>query len=270
MTGSPAALTRRYADTAAGQIHVVTAGAGDPPVVLLHQTPRSWNEFAEVIPVLARDRRVVAVDLPGMGGSAAATGGDSIEGMADGVVGALDALGVDPFDLVGHHTGGVVAVEVAARLGPRVRRLVLSSTALVDADARAARVSRPAIDAVEVQADGSHLTELWQRRAGFYPADRPDLLQRFVADALRARDPEAGHRAVGRYAMEDRLPLVTARTLLVGHDGDPYAFGELEPLAAALPASTRVTTTVIDGGMVPLELTAAAFADAVTAFLTSP
>ena len=44
------------------------AGEGRP-VVLLHQTPRSGDEFAEVLPILGRHRRALAIDLPGMGAS---------------------------------------------------------------------------------------------------------------------------------------------------------------------------------------------------------
>lgn len=256
---------RRYVDVPFGQLHVTTAGdQGGLPVVCLHQTPRSWDELREVLAILGHTRWAVAPDLPGMGGSDPHPDGASIEAYAGGVVAALDAMGVDRFDLVGHHTGGVVAVEIAAAGPDRVRRLVLSSTPWVDAAGRATRRERPPIDAVEVRDDGSHLTELWQRRQRFYPAGRPDILGRFVRDALRAADPEDGHRAVARYRMEERIDAVTAEVLVVGHDADPYAFGELEPLAAALGGAP---TAVVAGGMVPLELEAAAFAAIVGDFL---
>ena len=64
--------------------------------------------------------------------------------------------------------------------------------------------------------------------------------------------------------MEDRLPLVRAGTLVVGHAGDPHAHPALVPLAAALGGAE---TVVIEDGMVPLELTAPAFAAIVEEFL---
>lgn len=256
-------MKRRYVDVPYGQVHVAEAGEGSP-VVLLHQTPRSWDEFAEVLSILGRRRWAIAVDLPGMGASDPHPDGASIEAYADGVLAAVDALDVEAFDLVGHHTGGVVAVEIAARVPERVRRLVLSSTPLIDAAGRAARQERPPIDAVDVADDGTHLTELWQRRQGFYPPGRPDILARFVRDALRAADPEDGHRAVARYVMEARIPLVGPDVLVVGHAADPHAFPAFAPLAAALGGAD---TAVIDGGMVPLELTAPAFAAIVEEFL---
>lgn len=258
-------VRRQYVDVPFGQMHV--AMAGEPagvPVVLLHQTPRSWDEFAEVLPRLGWTRWAIAVDLPGMGASDPHPKGPSIEHYAAAVLAASDALGIAVFDLVGHHTGGVVAVEVAASASERVRQLVLSSTPHVDAYGRAKRRARPPIDAVEVADDGSHLTELWRRRQQFYPSGRPDLLTRFLRDALRAEDAEAGHQAVARYAMETRLPLLRAATLVIGHSDDPYAFKEMAPLAGAL---NHRATVVIEGGMVPLEFTAPRFADVVESFL---
>lgn len=241
-----------YADTSYGQIHYAECGAG-PPVLLLHQTPRSWDEYREVLPLLGIRRRAIAPDTLGFGASAR-VGEHSIETYADGVCRLADALGLDWFDLVGHHTGGVVAVEVAARAAGRIRRLVLSSTPYLDAAARRRRAARPPIDAVTEKPDGSHLTELWGRRAAFYPPDRPDLLTRFVRDALAVwPEVEHGHAAVSAYRMEDRLGRITCRVLCVGASADPYAFPELEPLAAHLPGA-RVA--VVDGGAVPLEFQA--------------
>jgi pimeloyl-ACP methyl ester carboxylesterase len=109
-------IRRRYVDVPFGQVHVAEAGEGRP-VVLLHQTPRSVDEFAEVLPLLAPVLRAIAVDLPGMGASDSHPDGTTIESLAAGVVAAVDTLGVDEFDLVGHHTGGVVAVEMATNAG---------------------------------------------------------------------------------------------------------------------------------------------------------
>ena len=117
-----------------------------------------------------------------------------------------------------------------------------------------------------VDPDGRHLTELWQRRQRFYPPGRPDLLTRFVGDALRIDDAEAGHRAVATYEMERRVGHVAAPTLLVGHDADPYAFPELEALRRALGERVR-EVAVIEGGMVPLEFTATEFAAIVERFV---
>ncbi len=59
-------VRRAFLDAPEGQIHYRTAGAGRP-VLLLHQTPRSSDEYRDVIPILARELRVVAMDTIGYG-----------------------------------------------------------------------------------------------------------------------------------------------------------------------------------------------------------
>ncbi|MEU6749655.1 alpha/beta hydrolase [Spirillospora sp. NPDC046719] len=237
-----------YADTPRGQVHYAECGTGSP-VVLLHQTPRSWDEFREVLPLLGRTHRAIAMDTIGFGASAPIAE-HSIETYAATVVDFLDALGLGEVALVGHHTGGVIAVEVAARAPDRVGALVLSSTPYVDARAREARRHRPPIDEVEPDPDGAHLAELWRRRRPYYPPGRPDLLTRFVRDALvLGEDVERGHEAVGRYRMEERIGLVRCPTLCVGASADPFTAPDLQNLSSQLNTS-RVA--VIDGGMIPL------------------
>lgn len=63
------ALRFAYADTPLGQLHYAEGGEGTP-VLLLHQTPRSWDEFREVLPLLATRRRAIAMDMYGFGMSA--------------------------------------------------------------------------------------------------------------------------------------------------------------------------------------------------------
>jgi pimeloyl-ACP methyl ester carboxylesterase len=254
-----------YVEVPSGRLHYVEAGTG-PPILALHQTPRSWDEFRELIPLVAVRHRVIAMDTIGFGASSPVVGPASIEAYAASAGELLDALGLGEICVLGHHTGGVIAIELAARRPDQVRALVLSSTPFVDGAARRRRASRPAIDEVSLHDDGHHLALLWQQRQVFYPERRPDILTRFVIDALRAgTQAVAGHHAVGAYRMEDRVGAVRARTMLIGASADPYAFPELEVLAEHLPVE-RVA--VVEGGMVPLmELHAPEVASLVLDFL---
>ena len=174
---------RAYADTPLGQVHYVEQGEG-PVIVLMHQTPRSFDEYREVLPLLAESRRVLAIDMPGFGLSYEIAAPQSIEAIADGVLAFLAALSIETTDLLGHHTGGAVAVEIAARAPQRVRSLLLSSAPWADETYRDAHAGGPGVDEADIADDGSHLTTLWALRQPYYPASRPDLLDRFVRDAL--------------------------------------------------------------------------------------
>jgi pimeloyl-ACP methyl ester carboxylesterase len=243
-----------------GIVHVREAGEGDTPIVCVHQTPRSGDEFSEVIQLVSASHRVIAMDLSGMGRSTPHPDGDEITNYAHAIIAACTADGIERCHLVGHHTGAAVAAQVAATRPSLVASLVLSSPPWMDAEARAARAARvgPGIDQVERTDDASYAQGLWDGRASFYPTDRSDLLQRFVADALLVADPTAGHRAVGRWHMENVLPaLGQLPVTLVDHQADPFAHPHIARWAAALP---HARVAPIPDGMVPLEYTADAFA----------
>ena len=246
----PLSPRRAFTDLSPGQVHYAECGdAYAPAVLLLHQTPRSWREYAQVLPLLGLRYRAIAMDTVGFGDSAPAPWAPSIERWAGVAVELLDALGVARAHVVGHHTGGVIALELACAHPDRIERLVLSSTPYTDAAFRAARATRPPIDHVEPSADGSHLMALWQKRQAFYPAGRPDLLEAFVCDALKTGgDVEGGHRAVASYRMEDRIGALSAAVLIVHATDDPFAAPHLAEWRRLLPTA-RVAT--IAGG-VPL------------------
>ena len=243
-------VRRGFADTPAGQIHYAMAGKGKP-VLFLHQTPRSWDEYRDVLPIIGERYWAIAMDTIGFGDSYKPEKEGSIEAYAKGVIAFLDAMSILRTSIVGHHTGGCVAVEVAATHPERVEKLILSSTPYVDAEDREKRKGKPAIDEVKFKEDGSHLTELWQKRMPFYPKNRPDLFTRLVIDALKVGEGmEEGHRAVSRYRMEEKVQQIKTPTLVLGGSADPFSFPRTKPLAAAIKGSE---TAVIEGGMVPMD-----------------
>jgi pimeloyl-ACP methyl ester carboxylesterase len=153
------------------------------------------------------------MDILGYGAFAKPAGPHTVERFADAAGDLIEALGLGRFHLVGHHTGGVIAVEPAARFQDRVAGLMLSSTLFVDDDKHAGTVGHGRIDHVAPAPDGTHLRELWDRRRGFYRPGEEAALGRYVVDALTVLDRvDEGHEAVRRYIMEPRLPQITART----------------------------------------------------------
>jgi pimeloyl-ACP methyl ester carboxylesterase len=259
-------IERSFVSIPSGRVHVATCGTGRP-VLLLHQTPRSWNEYREVLPLLGAGRRAIAMDTMGFGDSDPLPDGqDSIEAWARAAHELLDVLGHDSAAVVGHHTGAAIAVEVAAQRPDRVEALVLSACPYVDAARRAKEHGRQIIDDVAVQRDGRHLVELWGRRQPFYPQGRHELLERFMIDALKAGPRAAeGHRVVGRYVMEARLPLVRCPTLVLAPMADPHAHPHAPVVAAAIAGAKLIK---IEDGMVPLpDQMPHAFASVVERFL---
>lgn len=255
-----------YVETRLGQLHYAEAGTGDP-IVLLHQTPRSLDEFAEVQPLLAVDRRVVAMDMYGFGMSAKFPAPQTIEQYAAGVLALVDALGIDAFDLLGHHTGAAVAIEVAAAAPGRVRSLISSAGPFADAEYRTAEPG--AVDVAQHVADGSHLAVLWGQRHDLYPVGRAELLDRFIRDALApGLDPAEGHAACRRYRMEDRIGLIGCPVLVLAPTADPASYPHQTQLADAFVAACSIELVEIPGGTIPvMEQKPVEVATAVRSFL---
>jgi pimeloyl-ACP methyl ester carboxylesterase len=250
MSNTLSRTERRFVQTKRARIHIAAVGSGET-LLLLHQTPRSWDEFRDALPLLGQRYRAIAMDTVGFGDSDALPAGeDTIESWAACAFDLLDELGVASAALVGHHTGSAVAVEMAAARPERVRALVLSAPPYVDAARRAAvAAGKKIIDETSPSSDGRHLVELWQMRQPFYPPDDTQLLDRFIVDALKAgRLAAEGHRIVNRYVMETRLPLVRCPTLVISPAADPHAHPVASKVAAAIAGASL---TEIPGGMVP-------------------
>ena len=105
------------------------AGGAAPPVLLLHGSGPGVTATANwrpVIPALSADRRVLAPDQLGFGGTA--TGEQRSYGRDAWTAHALallDALGVGTVDVIGNSMGGAVALALAAARPAAVRRIVL-------------------------------------------------------------------------------------------------------------------------------------------------
>lgn len=93
------------------------AGASAPPILMIHGLSGSLRHFsATILDDLARERRVLAVDRPGMGYSDRLPGGPAdLDAQADAMAGLLDAVDAEPPLVIGHSLGGAVALALALR-----------------------------------------------------------------------------------------------------------------------------------------------------------
>ncbi len=139
--GSPHASTRRapwldvdwrrhqrWLSVDGSPINFVEVGEG-APLLFIHGLSGSWPNWLEQLPVFARTRRVIAVDLPGFGQSPMPSETISIAGYARTLDALLGTLGIDAAAVVGNSMGGFVSAELAISFPQRVERLVLVSAA---------------------------------------------------------------------------------------------------------------------------------------------
>lgn len=100
--------------------HVQDAGTGDV-LLLLHGAGGSAHSFRDLIPDLARDHRVVALDLPGQGFTQlGARHRSGIEATTNDIVSLCAQEGWAPTALIGHSAGAALALRLSQRqLSPR-------------------------------------------------------------------------------------------------------------------------------------------------------
>jgi pimeloyl-ACP methyl ester carboxylesterase len=123
-------FTSRYVNAGDVRLHVVTGGDG-PPLLLIHGWPESWYGWRMVMPALAKDFYVVAVDQRGMGISDKPQSGYDAGTQANDMVAVMDALGHKRFALIGFDTGLVISYALAADHPERIERLAVGEAPLV-------------------------------------------------------------------------------------------------------------------------------------------
>ena len=127
--GFTGTFTSRYVDTGDLRLHAVTGGEG-PPLLLVHGWPQTWYAWRMLMPALARDFSVVAVDQRGIGLSDKPQDGYDTGTLASDLVKLMDALGHQRFALYGTDTGMPVAYALTADHPDRVERLAVSEAPL--------------------------------------------------------------------------------------------------------------------------------------------
>ena len=101
-------------------LHYVRGGRG-PAVLLVHGFPEDWTEYRAIMPRLAARFTVVAVDLPGIGRSAPATGGYEAASTAGQIHALAQALRLDRPYIVGHDLGAILTYAYVRRFPGSIR-----------------------------------------------------------------------------------------------------------------------------------------------------
>jgi pimeloyl-ACP methyl ester carboxylesterase len=122
-------FTSRYVDTGELRLHAVTGGDG-PPLLLVAGWPQTWYAWRHLMPALARDHQVVAVDPRGVGLSDKPRDGYDTGTLARDLVALMTALGHRRFVMVGHDIGMWTGYALAADHPDRLERLAVAEAAI--------------------------------------------------------------------------------------------------------------------------------------------
>jgi pimeloyl-ACP methyl ester carboxylesterase len=191
--------------------HRLYAGGEGRPVVLLHGLGGAAANWSEVAPGLAAAHRVVAIDLPGHGGSEPPPPRAGMEWFADAVADVLDAERVREAIVVGHSFGGQVSLHLALRRPELVGAVLLvapsgirTGTRFVQVVISASTFVRPG--RVVARARGRYAARAWFRRAVFRPwfvADADALSERAALGFLSGQEEHRNTAIAGRAMVAD-------------------------------------------------------------------
>ncbi len=223
------------------RIEARVEGSGDDALVLIHGFPLAKEIWNAQLPVLAREHRVIALDLRGMGRSSVVDGPYLMETLAGDVAAVMDHLSIDRATIAGHSLGGYVALAFARMYIERVARLALVCSRIV-ADTPEIANNRNEL-AARLENSGS-IAEIVDKNVPALFArktleNRPEIIEkaRKIAENNDPRALAAMARGMAlRDSAEDIAPDITVPVLVVGGAHDPVVpQGETERAAGAFP-----------------------------------
>jgi pimeloyl-ACP methyl ester carboxylesterase len=128
-------LQHRHVTAGGLDVHVVEGGPTDAPSVLfLHGWPQDASAFERVMTALADEAHVVAIDLPGVGGSTTASPAHDKRTLARCVRTAVRALSLQDVALFGHDAGGQVVYAYLHAFPDDLRGAVIASVSIPGVD----------------------------------------------------------------------------------------------------------------------------------------
>jgi len=227
-----------YATVALGQIHYAQTGAPDaPPLILMHAAGRSSSCYRHMLPLLAKDFRAIAIDLPGFGYSARMDENPTIDSLAQTLAELIDALALQRPHIFGLHTGNKIAAALAANWPERVGDVILAGqthSLILDMKTRNAALApycEKYFPKFSQSSDGSHLLKAWNMTQaaveGFWWP--PELVNAQVTQAadlaqaeVRVLDHLHGwesivplYRAIFAFDLPEVVKRIEARTLVL-------------------------------------------------------
>jgi len=231
---APAPVATGFADANGARLYYEVYGEGEP-LLLIPGTGMNHLRWADQVPVYAREFKVIVFDPRGTGQSSFPEGVDVTTALlADDAAALLDTLGVDSAHVYGISQGGMVAQEMALRHPEKVRSLILGAATpggahAVPAEdwALAALIAVATQGAAAPQESQQHFLEA-VFSPGYLAEHRAEAIAAFSFNYPQTPSESmiAHMRASASHDTYDRLPSITAPTLVIDGADDPLVPAE--------------------------------------------
>jgi pimeloyl-ACP methyl ester carboxylesterase len=277
-------FTSQYVDTGTVRQHAVIGGDG-PPLLLVHGWPQTWYAWRLVMPTLARDFQVIAVDQRGIGLSDRPQDGYDTGTLAGDLAALMDALGHQRFAMVGHDTGMWIGYALAAEHPERLDRLAVAETPIPGLSPSPPLLSNARLNSQLFHFGFNWLDGLNEQLVagredmyfGYQFASKaakqlPDYALKYYIDTLTA-DPGALHASFAMYRALDATIAQNAQrksqqlTLPILAIGGGHSLGQQVADTMKLGARDVQSLVIPDSAHYPAEETPEDLLAALTAFL---
>lgn len=224
-------ITRHYLTLAGRRVHYRMCGNG-PPVLLIHQSPRSSAEYTAVMDQWGKHFTCIAPDSPGFGQSdPLAIDRPNTDDFADAILDFAEAVGFRGIAAYGFHSGGIFLMNALRRHPERFVALAVGGYPCFHPE-ELDDVGESYLPPFVPSAYGEHLVWAWNRmleQGWYFPWFKPEQARRL---ANPHADPQALHAMV--------MDLLTS--------GDAYRHGYRAALSAGYdvpPATARVPPALL-------------------------
>ncbi|NKB44879.1 MAG: alpha/beta fold hydrolase [Alphaproteobacteria bacterium] len=253
-------IERRYVNCRYGQVHIHIARPLNPahqtqnPILCFHPSPASGWYYRDLIADLGKDRIAMAVDTPGYGESDRPPSIPEMSGYSGAMADALEAMDYGEgknyakVDLLGYHTGCLIAVDLAIERPDLIRRLCLVAVPYYDnAEKQQEMLARQ--NRAAYTEDGERVFEMWnnsvKRRSEGVTLDQAIKI---FQERMRAGDTEWwAYQSVFTYPSVERFPMITQPMALLNPHGVLY--DETLDAARDNPGATLIDLPQLDHGV---------------------
>jgi pimeloyl-ACP methyl ester carboxylesterase len=192
------------------RIHYNEIGAGDPMLCIHGGGPGAtgWSNFKQNIGDLARDNRMLMIDMPGWGRSEYEDTTDEwLRWIAGVLAGFLDALGIDKVDIIGNSMGGQAGLMLALLRPERVKHLVLIGSQPTNTITVQAQPLEALNNIVKYYGDEGPTLEKMQRLAESLVYDTSHITPETVKERYDASTTPEALEQIGRRIKQPRADL---------------------------------------------------------------
>lgn len=231
--------TLRLSDGSAARL--IETGTGEP-LLLIHGVGMCAEAWGPQVEALARNHHVIAVDMPGHGGTFPLPSSARLPEFVAWAARVIEALDLGPVNLAGHSMGALVSVGVAIERPDLVRRVALLNAVYRRTPEASAAVVTRADDLARGEGSIDGPLTRWF-------GDGQDAIRDRVAGWLRQMDLQSYATAYRSFAegdrtYADRLDRIACPALVLTGDGDLNSSPQMSrEMAARIPLGRCVIVT---------------------------